>query len=353
MTTKPLRATIGAVGDDEARARATLNEMQLRISDGPYAALGIPVTASVDEVRSAFLALTKQFHPARFARMAPDVHRLSNEVFIGIKAAHDQLVKLLGGPARVSPSGSGAIPVIQPEGTGRAGTRPVGTAPAPIRPTVTPTGRPPERGQPVVSRTATPQTPLQGVPTRPATPPSAARSGTQPVAAIPPHGMAPRPGAQPAQPVRPTTPANRTPPMGTPIMRPGTPPTTRAATPPGVRPATPQTARPASPPAPSNYNPETIRHSGAPAFDERTANREAMIQLNEQDWSGARQTLQSLATHRPQSRNYGALLAYARGREAQKLGRAGEAALEVQRALELEPDLAMAKQALAEVQRRR
>ena len=137
--------------------------------------------------------------------------------------------------------------------------------------------------------------------------------------------------------------------MGMPIQRPTG---QRPTTPPLQRPGTPP-ARPATPPAPTTYNADTIRHSGVPAFDERAAHREAMISLNEQDWAKARQTLQTLAQHRPQSKNYGSLLAYARGREAQKLGRVADAALEFQRALELEPDLAMAKQALAEVQRRR
>jgi hypothetical protein len=137
--------------------------------------------------------------------------------------------------------------------------------------------------------------------------------------------------------------------MGMPIQRPTG---QRPTTPPLQRPGAPP-ARPATPPAPTTYNADTIRHSGVPAFDERAAHREAMISLNEQDWAKARQTLQTLAQHRPQSKNYGALLAYARGREAQKLGRVADAALEFQRALELEPDLAMAKQALAEVQRRR
>jgi len=326
VTAKPLRATIRSVGDDEARARATLNEMQFRISEGPYTALGIAETASPDEVRAAFLELTKQFHPARFARMPPEVHRLSNEVFLGIKTAHDQLMKLLGGARRGGVSQSGAIPVVArpPE---RASAPVVARTVTPIQPAIRP--GPPASGMPPASRMPTPS---QGM--RPVTPPPA-----RPVS------------GQPVRSSTPPPPARTTPAMGTPIQRPPT--GTRPTTPPVTRPGTPPTARPVSPPAPTSYNPDTIRHSGVPAFDERTANREAMIQLNEQDWSAARQTLQNLAQHRPQSKNYGALLAYARGREAQKLGRVADAALEYQRALELEPDLAMAKQALAEVQRRR
>ncbi|HSN29137.1 MAG TPA: hypothetical protein VLT45_22770, partial [Kofleriaceae bacterium] len=153
--------------------------------------------------------------------------------------------------------------------------------------------------------------------------------------------------ATPVQPVRTSTPA-----LGTPITRPTTP-GMRAATPTGSRPPTP----PARPPTPSSaINPDTVRGvapAREPAFDERAVLREALMQLNEQSWSAARQTLSTLAAKVPQSKNYRALLGYARGREAQAAGRADEAALEFQRALELDPQLAMAKQALAEVQRRR
>ena len=67
--------------------------MQERLARGPHAALGIGPDSSGDEVRTAFLQLTKQYHPARFARMANDIQRLSNEVFLAIRAAHDSLAK--------------------------------------------------------------------------------------------------------------------------------------------------------------------------------------------------------------------------------------------------------------------
>jgi hypothetical protein len=268
-------------------------------------------------VRTAFLALTKQFHPARFGRMSTELQRLSNEVFLGIKTAHDQLLKQLGVARRGAAGQSGGIPAIKPTG---------------------PVTRP---SSPAIPRTTTPLQPV----TRPPTP----LSGTATVPRAQGSQSMPARPATP-QPTRPATPqpARTTPAMGMPIQRPTG---ARPSTPPLNRPGTPPSTT--RPPAPANYNPETIRHSGAPAFDERTAHREAMILLNEQDWTKARQTLQTLAQHRPQSKNYGALLAYARGREAQKLGRIADAALEYQRALELEPDLAMAKQALAEVKLRR
>ena len=87
--------------------------------------------------------------------------------------------------------------------------------------------------------------------------------------------------------------------------------------------------------------------------DERAALRESLMLLNEQNWTGARQVLQNLAARVPASKNYRALLGYARGREAQAAGRIDDASLEYQRALQLDPELSLAKAALAEVQRRR
>lgn len=202
---------------------------------------------------------------------------------------------------------------------------------------------------PQIGRTPTPQ----GLPPRTPTPSQGSAPLARPTTPAP--AQTARPGSpQPGRPATPQPGRTSTPPMGTPLQRPTTPAGARPNTPQVTRPGTPPTAgRPTTPPAPASYNADTVRHAGVPAFDERAAHREAMIHLNEQEWSKARTTLQQLAQHRPQSKNYGALLAYARGREAQKLGRQSEAALEYQRALELEPDLAMAKQALAEVQRRR
>jgi hypothetical protein len=91
-------------GEDEARAQDVLAEMQVRISQGPESALGLGDAFSPEDVRAAFLALTKQFHPARFGRLSPELRAMSNEVFLGIKAAHEQLLKILG--VATKPTGS-------------------------------------------------------------------------------------------------------------------------------------------------------------------------------------------------------------------------------------------------------
>lgn len=101
--------------------------------------------------------------------------------------------------------------------------------------------------------------------------------------------------------------------------------------------------------------PQTLRYEAArpAAFDERTALEQAIELVNAKNWVAARQALHTLAARVPQSKHYRALLCYTRGREAQAANRSDEALLEFQRALQLDPELAQAKLALSEIQRRR
>jgi len=177
----------GVAGLDEARARSVLADMQDRLARDPSAALGVPAGATVDDVRSAFLELTKQFHPVRFGRMAVDVQKMANEVFLSLRAAHDGLAKALrrqSGPIPRPPGLSSAQPTpinVPPAGTGRT------TQPLPPRPPVRP-GSPNETGE-----RAPVQPPPTTGPRAPARPPVAA-----PVTAARP-GAA-RPVAAPAPP---------------------------------------------------------------------------------------------------------------------------------------------------------
>lgn len=252
-------------GDDEARARAVLLEMQQRITQGPRTTLGLGEAAAPEDVRAAFLALTKRFHPARFGRMSNDVQRLSNEVFLGIKSAHDVL---MGSPRPKTASSSGVMPVIRAEATDRSAV--VRQPSPPLRQPAQGTGSrsTPQQGHPKM-------TPARGIPVRPTSPPA-------------------------------------------------------APLPPTPRPSPPR----------------------APVFDERAALQAALDLLATKDWIAARQALHALAARVPQSKQYRALLCYTRGREAQAGGRIEDAALELQRALQLDPELAIAKQALAELRRR-
>ncbi|MCA9678980.1 MAG: tetratricopeptide repeat protein, partial [Myxococcales bacterium] len=63
-------------------------------------------------------------------------------------------------------------------------------------------------------------------------------------------------------------------------------------------------------------------------------------------WVDARQAFHELAVSAPGEKSYRAMMHYARGREAQEAGRLDEARAELQRAIALDPDLAVAKRAL-------
>ncbi|MBA3451507.1 MAG: hypothetical protein H0T42_00255, partial [Deltaproteobacteria bacterium] len=92
----------------ELRARQLLLDMQDRLGRDPYEALSLN-SSDPGEVRTAFLRLTKIYHPARFARMSVEIQRLSNEVFLGLRAAHDTLARpQLKAPAARA---TGAIPI--------------------------------------------------------------------------------------------------------------------------------------------------------------------------------------------------------------------------------------------------
>lgn len=127
---------------------------------------------------------------------------------------------------------------------------------------------------------------------------------------------------------------------------------------------TPGIAPPTQPPRADTFNPPTVRNVQTPVgvavanqaydiFDEAAAFRDAAALMEQKSWAAARQALHALAAKVPQSKTYRAWLCYARGREAYVAGRPDDAILEMQRALQLEPDLAHAKHALAELQRRR
>jgi hypothetical protein len=109
--------------DGEAAARTALQAMLPRLAEQPHVLLGVPPDASRDMLRSAFLKLTKQFHPTKYARFAPDVVRLANEVFLTIKRAYDQLVP----SAPMFAGGTGVRPAVR-----ASGTTPPATKPAPF-----------------------------------------------------------------------------------------------------------------------------------------------------------------------------------------------------------------------------
>jgi curved DNA-binding protein CbpA len=57
----------------------------------PFQVLDIGPDADRETVRRAFLALTKRYHPARFARESPDTVDVATELFLVIRKAYAQL----------------------------------------------------------------------------------------------------------------------------------------------------------------------------------------------------------------------------------------------------------------------
>lgn len=245
-------------GLDEARARSALADMQERLTRGPIAALGLTASSTPEEARSAFLQLTKVFHPVRFGRMASDIQKQANEVFLALRAAHDTVAKTLRRPGATAHSTS---PPPAAAGNGRT-------------------------TQTLPSRAARPADATE----RPVAPATAPGTGPRPVVG--------RSAATPAAPPRPTGPRS----VG----------------------------------------------SAAPATEAGVLDL-----LQRQQWDQARSALHQLLARDPNSKRIRALECYARGREAQLDRRLDDARVELQDALELDPDLQVAKTALTELFTRR
>ncbi|MEO8705907.1 MAG: hypothetical protein ABI867_38100 [Kofleriaceae bacterium] len=292
-----------AEGQDETRAREVLAAMQDRVARGPHAALGISIHATSSDVRTAFLALTKIYHPARFGRMAIDIQRLSNEVFLGIRGAHDSLAKPKGRPTGpILPSTTPTAPLARVPATPSRGTSPNPRVQMPPAPVKAPTGPPPTLAKP---------------PTGPQ--PTKQPTGQLPVVRSTSDPVAPR----------------RTPTASPPPERRPTPPT-------GIR-----TVTGASQPAPN----ATRSSSSMPVVDrEVTPIYELMIK---NQWGLAKTAIGALLSRAPNTPKYQALMSYARGREAQLAGSRDEARVELDTALQLDPDLQIAKTALGELFTRR
>ena len=310
--------------------------MQALLAKSPHDALGLLPDASPAEIRSAFLELTKVYHPAKFSRMSPEVQFLSNEVFLALRSAHDSCVKAIG-PAPRQQRTTG-MPPMQASGTG-AHRAPEGSQ------TMRPQQPPPEGQAPAVR---IPQ------PVR-ATPGASQTTAKLPVLTRPPEGTGARPTttanrsepglnraptSQPAGQNRPTTPTNAR--AGTQSSRTVTPAT-------GVKSTQqlPVVARPGSPPA---ATPTAGRDDD---FNEQGELRVMKEMVSRQEWGEAVASLTRLLAHNAASKQYRVLLSYCRGREAETAGRLNDAAAEYQRALEIDPEFPKAKSALAELRAKR
>jgi hypothetical protein len=345
------------VGDtDDDRARASLSAMMSLLALGPHEALGLPDDASPAEVRAAFLELTKVYHPAKFSRRSADVQGLSNEVFLGLRAAHDALAKQAPAAAPAARNQrSTDMPQMHASGTG------------PLRATrADASGSLPQPPQAPPNPATQPPTQRLGTALRAAA--GASQSGAIPRPQPPPTVQAWKPAAKSDPNVaRPPTPQPTHPPATAP-QRPPTPqpaPTTgRVATQPiGPRAPTPATGvrttqpvptlnnrAPSPPAAPSTTTPPAPRPATASEdFDERAQQITVRELMRNGHWPQAVVALQTLATRVPASKQYRAMLCYARGRQAQLAGRVDDAIAEMQRALQIDPEWSAAKSALAEL----
>jgi hypothetical protein len=303
----------GAVaGFDEPSARSVLAAMQDRLARDPASALGLAGNPTAADLRAAFLQLTKQYHPVRFGRMAVDIQKLSNEVFLALRAAHDALAKTLRQTPTV-PLATGRSPVPS-----ALGSQVLAPAP-PASPSLVP----------------------------PAPPPSGARS-SQPFSAKPARGPLPHVGhaghAANDSGERPPVQRALTPPTGVKIPSPRPPVTQPASATRPIPHAPPSGQRATIVPASAAGNPQT-----AAVKDEAAA----LDLLQRQLWDQAKTVLHQLSARDPTSKRIRALMCYARGREAQHERRVDDARVELQDALELDPDLQLAKTALTELFTRR
>jgi hypothetical protein len=280
-----------AVGQDEARARAILAEMQERLVSGPHAALRVPPNATPADIRTAFLELTKVYHPARFGRLSTDTQKLSNEVFLSLRAAHDSIapargslrpsaaikpaVRQTGAMPPIARAGqSAAMPAIQTTGS-LPTSRPAVPAPATQVQTTAPIAVPPRLTQPIQRTTM----PIKAMPT-----------------AVKPSGSGPiKTSLTPAQGSRAMTPLKK--------------------------------------PIDGEANVMELLHRGQ--FDAADAAIEQQL------------------AKQPESARYRSLQAYSKGRKAQLAGQRDEARVELENALQLDPDLQLAKTALGELFTRR
>lgn len=256
--------------------------MQERLAGGPHAALGISQAATAAEIRAAFLQLTKTYHPARFGYMSSELQKLSNEVFLLLRAAHDAIARPARAAAAARADRSGNFPAIGSKITG----------PLPVQPAAISPARAAPGGRSTSPSLSAPPAPVPA-PSRTTTPPSGMRLGVL------------RPPAQPGQPAPP---------------RPGA-------------------LRPTPLPVPARLE------------DRELAT--ALEHMQRGQWDAARAILAALAARAPDVPRFRALQSYARGREAQLAHRLDEARVELQDALQIDPDLSLAKTALAELFTRR
>ncbi|MBK9070205.1 MAG: hypothetical protein IPL79_04270 [Myxococcales bacterium] len=299
----------------EEQALLQLAAMEAKLKQGSRDALGLAAGATPEATRKAFLELTKQYHPNRFARFSAATQRRANTVFVAIKRAHDDLMKGARGASSLPPPREGA-----------AGERP---SLASVLRTGTPSMAPP---------TGRPSGPMPH-PSQPIEVAAAARSRRP--SAVPqwlPHGTrarttsSPQPQGQPQSGAAPSRPSVQVATTPTAVTAPPKAATSTAQPGPGTSKAATPTAKAVAP-----KSPEDVK------FDA------AKLAINQQRWTDADVLLGELAVAQPMEKKFRVFRHFVRGRQAQEENRIADARQEYERALSLDATFASARIALGQL----
>jgi tetratricopeptide (TPR) repeat protein len=114
----------GLLAAEDGAVRSALGQELKRLKGvaEPAAALGVCADASAADVRARFLALVKAYHPNRFARRAPDIKKLANEVFLHLRRAHQRMTDRAPAPPN-APAAAGTAASAAAIGTSPAGAQ--------------------------------------------------------------------------------------------------------------------------------------------------------------------------------------------------------------------------------------
>jgi tetratricopeptide (TPR) repeat protein len=133
-----------AVEDDK---QLLITELARRRPLDPFRALGVSPNATEGEVRAAFLAATKRFHPTRFARRDAETRDAATELFLVIRRAYVELddpERRRVWLAKIAPTKP--IPAVHPPlATARTPQPPPAAAAKPAPPVRTAPPLPPQR----------------------------------------------------------------------------------------------------------------------------------------------------------------------------------------------------------------
>lgn len=315
--------------DDEVRQRLT-SELA-RVEDGdPHDVFSLAPDARADQIRAAYLAATKVYHPNRFARRNQTIRRLANELFLIINRSYQQLTAppstTRGSQLLRNTTKKDAVVTGAPRATRASQVPPVSTTVAfkPAHPTPTPTPTPAP-----ASRPAPPSRP-PGQPLIP-DPPSQAAGST------------------------PTTDRSRRTTDGRALApgRAGLERTLDQRRRARDRKGTPIAAVPSAPPSRAPTPPPAV-----PASDvvDRVVEREdkrneqfksGQMMLRQGKFSAAKEVFRQLAIESPSTKKFRVYMHYAWGRELQAARRDDDARAEYNRALNLEPDFEPALKSVA------